>query len=299
MVFAAIVGVRAAAILARRSARDVARLRDGLERIARDDLSHRIPPDGAAELRDLAEAANRLAEALQRAREERQRSDAARRALVAAVSHDLRTPLAALRVVVDGLREGVIEPGALEPTLATMDRQLRALSLLVDDLFELARIDAGDLRWEMRAVAVDELVDETVEAFRPQAAQRGLQLRDAVAGDLAVQGDPDRLQRVLANLLQNAIGHTARARTVTVRAERVDGQVLFEVADDGEGLPADEAELAFERFWRGGSGAARPAGDGAGLGLPICRAIVEAHGGRIWIEPGGDGTRVRFLLPAA
>jgi signal transduction histidine kinase len=150
-------------------------------------------------------------------------------------------------------------------------------------------------------VGVDELVDETVEAFRPQAERRGLELRDAVAdGGLTVQGDPDRLQRVLANLLQNAIGHTAHARTVTVRAERVDGHVLFEVADDGEGLPAEDAELAFERFWRGGSGATRPAGDGAGLGLPICRAIVEAHGGRIWIEPdAGRGTRVRFMLPAA
>jgi signal transduction histidine kinase len=241
-----------------------------------------------------------MAAALRAAGDERARSEGARRALVAAVSHDLRTPLASLRLLVDGLRDGVIEPAAAEAALASMDHHLRALGTLVDDLFELARIDSGDIAWDLHTIAVEELVDETVEAFRPQARQRGLELLDLVDdGQLSVIANPDRLQRVLANLLQNAIRHTARARTVTVRAERTpEPFVLFEVADDGVGLSPDDAERAFERFWRGGRGATRPTGDGAGLGLPICRAIVEAHGGRIWIEPGGAGTRVRFLVPA-
>jgi signal transduction histidine kinase len=299
MAFAAIIGVRAATILAERSARDVEQLRAGLERIESGDLDHRIVPQGAAELRALAEAANEMAAALRAAGDERARSDGARRSLVAAVSHDLRTPLASLRLLVDGLRDGVIEPAAVDEALERMDHHLRALGTLVDDLFELARIDAGDTVWDMHAVGVDELVDETVEAFRPQAARQGLELVDDVEdAGLAVHANPDRLQRVLANLLQNAIRHTSQARTVTVRAQAAPERfVLFEVADDGVGLSGDDAECAFERFWRGGRGASRPSGDGAGLGLPICRAIVEAHGGRIWIEPGGAGTRVRFLVP--
>ena len=110
--------------------------------------------------------------------DERARSEGARRTLVAAVSHDLRTPLASLRLLVDGLRDGVIEPAAVDEALERMDHHLRALGTLVDDLFELARIDAGDIAWELHAVGVDELVDETVEAFRPQAAQQGLELID-------------------------------------------------------------------------------------------------------------------------
>ena len=124
-------------------------------------------------------------------------------------------------------------------------------------------------------------------------------LTESIAGDVApVRGNPEKLQRVLYNLMQNAVRHTPQDGTVTLRAERDDDFVRIEVADDGEGIPPEHAERVFERFFRGGDGAAQRTG--AGLGLSICRAIVEAHGGRIWVEPGdGGGSRVCFTVPAA
>jgi signal transduction histidine kinase len=228
-------------------------------------------------------------------------ADRARRNLVAAVSHDLRTPLASLRLLAEAIQDGVVsEQADVETALRRISGHVASLSALVDDLFELARLDAGDITWSLSQVAVGELLDETVEAFRPQAEQKGLHLAGSLARPVdPVTGNPEKLQRVLYNLVQNAVRHTPADGTVTLRAEPAGGFVRFEVADSGEGLVSGDAERAFDRFWRGGSEAARPVG-GAGLGLSICRAIVEAHGGSIWIEPEAPrGTRVCFTVPAA
>jgi signal transduction histidine kinase len=298
--FAAVVGTRTALVLAGRAQRDVERVRAGLDAFAAGDLSHRIEPSGPAEVQALARSANAMAERLARARSERDAADRARRNLVAAVSHDLRTPLTSLRLLVEAIQDGVVaEPTEVRASLQAMGVHVHALSALVDDLFELARLDAGDISWSLSRVAVAELLDETAEAFRPEAARRGLRLEATSDPSLGVTGNPERLQRVLFNLVQNAVRHTPADGTVSLRAGPEDGQVVIEVADSGQGIAPGDAEQAFERFWRGGSEAARPQG-GAGLGLAISRAIVEAHGGRIWIEPGAaPGTRVRFSLPAA
>ncbi len=298
--FAAVVGTRTALVLAGRAQRDVEQVRAGLDAFAAGDLSHRIEPSGPAEVQALARSANAMAERLARARSERDAADRARRNLVAAVSHDLRTPLTSLRLLVEAIQDGVVaEPTEVHASLQAMGVHVHALSALVDDLFELARLDAGDISWSLSRVAVADLLDETAEAFRPEAARRGLRLEASSDPSLGVTGNPERLQRVLFNLVQNAVRHTPADGTVSLRAGPEDGQVVIEVADSGEGIAPGDAEQAFERFWRGGSEAARPQG-GAGLGLAISRAIVEAHGGRIWIEPGAArGTRVRFSLPAA
>jgi signal transduction histidine kinase len=298
--FAAVVGTRTALVLAGRAQRDVEQVRAGLDAFAVGDLSHRIEPSGPAEVQALARSANAMAERLARARSERDAADRARRNLVAAVSHDLRTPLTSLRLLVEAIQDGVVaEPTEVRASLQAMGVHVHALSALVDDLFELARLDAGDISWSLSRVAVAELLDETAEAFRPEAARRGLRLEATSDPSLGVTGNPERLQRVLFNLVQNAVRHTPADGTVSLRAGPEDGQVVIEVADSGQGIAPGDAEQAFERFWRGGSEAARPQG-GAGLGLAISRAIVEAHGGRIWIEPGAaPGTRVRFSLPAA
>jgi signal transduction histidine kinase len=299
--FGAVVGVRTASLLAARTSGDVERLREGLDAIASGDLARRVEPSGPAELRSLARSANAMAESLERARDEVEAADAARRSLVAAVSHDLRTPLASLRLLADAIHDGVIsDPAEVETAARRISAHVTALSALVDDLFELARLDAGDITWSLSRLAVGELLDETVEAFRPQAEQKRLHLAGSVEAQLApITGNPEKLQRVLYNLVQNAVRHTPVDGTVTLHAEPDGGFVRIEVADSGDGVEPEDAERAFERFWRGGSAAARPAG-GAGLGLTICRAIVEAHGGRIWIEPAApQGTRVCFTVPAA
>jgi signal transduction histidine kinase len=222
------------------------------------------------------------------------RTEAARNDLVAAISHDLRTPITSLRLVVEALDdEGIVDEADRKAYLSRVRTHVGALSALIDDLFELSRLQAGDLRWSMEQVALAELVEETVEAMRREGAAR---LVVDVPSDLApARGAPEQIQRVLFNLIQNAIRHTPADGSVTVRAVRALEGLQVEVADTGAGVAADDRDRIFEAFFQGG---ARSNGS-AGLGLAISRAIVEAHGGRIWLEPSADGTSVRFTLPAA
>jgi signal transduction histidine kinase len=220
-----------------------------------------------------------------------------RRELVAAVSHDLRTPIASLRLLVEAIDDGIVDEETRRRYLATMQTHIGSLSTMIDDLFELSRIEAGDIDWSMRQVELALLVDETVDAMRPEARANGVEIHtEMAAASLPARADPERIQRVLFNLIRNAIHHTPADGSVTVRAEATGEGIEVEVADTGAGVPLPERERIFEPFYRGGPDAARE-GDGAGLGLAISRAIVETHGGRIWIAPGESGTRVRFALP--
>jgi signal transduction histidine kinase len=228
----------------------------------------------------------------------RARAEETRRSLVAAVSHDLRTPIASLRLMVEAIDDEIVDEATRRRYLATMQTHIRSLSTMIDDLFELSRIEAGDIDWSMRQVELAMLVDETVVAMRPEARARGVEIRSRLDGsELAAHADPERIQRVLFNLIRNAIHHTPADGSVTVRAEAGRDTIDVEVADTGEGIDPAEADRVFEPFYRGGAGSARDS-DGAGLGLAISRAIVETHGGSIWIAPGERGTRVGFSLPA-
>jgi signal transduction histidine kinase len=228
---------------------------------------------------------------------ERDAAEKARRDLVAAVSHDLRTPLTSLRLLADATRDDVVDRDTRRRYLEQMSVHIRSLSALIEDLFELSRLEAGDIQWSLEQVRIDELVEETVEAMRPQADAKHVVVSASFpAGLQPVRGNPEKLQRVLFNLIQNAIRHTPADGTVMVRAEPNGAGVEVEVADTGQGLSPEVRERAFEPFYRGGDGAAR-SGDGTGLGLTISRAIVEAHGGRIWLADSPRGARVRFSLP--
>jgi signal transduction histidine kinase len=231
--------------------------------------------------------------------EERARREVeeARRALVAAASHDLRTPLASLRLLVDAIEDGVATGETRDRYLAEIRTHVRVLSDLIDDLFELSRIETGDISWSLRQVELGELIGETVAAMRAPAEQRGVRLATELPPrGVRAEADAEKVQRVLFNLIQNAIRHTPADGSVTVRARPHGGDVEVEVADDGEGIPEGDGERVFEAFYRGDASRGE---DGAGLGLAISRAIVEAHGGRIWLEDGMPGTTVRFTLPAA
>jgi len=222
-----------------------------------------------------------------------------RRELVAAVSHDLRTPITSLRLLTDAIADDVVDDATRRAYLGQMSTHLNALSALIDDLFELSRLEAGEIAWSLEQVALDELVGETVEAMQVQADARHVEVRaELPLGLRPAHGDPEKLQRVLFNLIQNAIRHTPADGSVVVRAEPAGDAVEIEVADTGAGIAGADRDRVFEPFFRGGADAARPS-NGAGLGLAISRAIVEAHGGRIWLEDGEAGTRVRFSLPAA
>jgi signal transduction histidine kinase len=279
---------------------DIESVRDGLRAVGDGRRHVRIRTGGADEIAELAAAANRMTAQLAEREAERDAAEQARRGLVAAVSHDLRTPLTSLRLLADAVEDELVDPDTRRRYLEQMSVHIRSLSALIEDLFELSRLEAGDIEWSLQRVRLDELVGETVEAMRAQAAAKRVAVQAAVPGDLApARANPEKLQRVLFNLIQNAIRHTPADGSVTVAAESNGGTVEVEVADSGEGLPPEDRERAFQPFYRGGVGAARAAGDGTGLGLTICRAIVEAHGGEIWFADSQRGARVRFSLPRA
>jgi signal transduction histidine kinase len=284
--------------LARGPLADVRSVGDGLRAVGEGRRDVTIETRGSDELAELAADASRMVEQLAEREAERDASEAARRGLVAAVSHDLRTPLTSLRLLADAIEDELVDEETRRDYLRQMSVHIRSLSGLVDDLFELSRLEAGDIQWSMQRVRLDELVAETVEAMRAQAAAHGVRVSAAVPEDVVVdRADPERLQRVLFNLIQNAIRHTPADGSVTVLAEASPAGIEVEVADTGDGLDPADRSRAFEPFYRGGNGGARPAG-ATGLGLTICRAIVEAHGGRIWFADARLGTRVRFSLPS-
>jgi signal transduction histidine kinase len=227
----------------------------------------------------------------------REAAEATRRQMVAAVSHDLRTPLASLQLLVEAVDDEIVDEATRRRYLATMRTNVDSLSTMIDELFELSRIEAGDIEWSIRQVELGMLVDETVAAMRPEAGAKGVEIRTQLGeGELRAEADPEKVQRVLFNLIRNAIRHTPADGSVTVRATTGRGGVEIEVADTGDGIPVEERGRVFDAFFRGGKDASRHS-DGAGLGLAISRAIVEGHGGRIWLAPATEGTSVRFSLP--
>ncbi|HTU31099.1 MAG TPA: HAMP domain-containing sensor histidine kinase [Solirubrobacteraceae bacterium] len=229
----------------------------------------------------------------------RMRADEARRDLVAAVSHDLRTPITSLRLLADAIDDDIVTGDQRRSYLARMSTHISALGALIDDLFELSRLEAGDIGWSLQQISIDELVRETVEAMRVEAETQGISVSADLARDLGTaRANPEKLQRVLFNLIQNAIRHTPADGSIVVHAESTATGLEIEVADTGDGISAADRGRVFGAFYRGGTDAART-GEGAGLGLAISRAIVEAHGGRMWLADSSRGTRVRFSLPAA
>ncbi len=279
--------VVASLVLARAIAGSIRRIGDSAERLATGDLSERAPTGGAAELARLARSFNEMAASLERLFD-------ARRELVAWASHDLRTPLASMQAMLEAIEDGLATP---EQYLPTLREQVRTLSALVDDLFELARIDAGALALELHDVRVSGLVESALRLLEPEAAARRVALEAHLDREAAATVAPEKIERVLQNLLTNAVRHTPADGSVAVHLERSDREVVVRVEDTGEGLPPEAPARMFERFWR--ADRAR-SGGGTGLGLAIARGLVEAHGGRIWAENRRQGgARVSFTLPAA
>jgi signal transduction histidine kinase len=288
---AAVVALRAARVTSEQVVDEVGQIRDALRAVGEGSRS------APAELAELAAAVTIMTEQLAQEEARRDAAESARRNLVAAVSHDLRTPMTALRLLTEAIEDDIVDEATRRRYLATMRTHLAALGALIDDLFELSRLEAGDLEWSIQRVALRDLVDEAVEAMRVEAEAKGVAVRAELPPTLGfARADPERLQRVLFNLIQNAIRHTPADGSVTVRANDSGDWVEIEVADTGEGIPAAQRDVVFDPFVRGDDARS---GEGAGLGLAISRAIVEGHGGRIWVDAGaGSGTHVRFVIPA-
>jgi signal transduction histidine kinase len=192
----------------------------------------------------------------------------------------------------------VEDPATQERYLRTAQRDIRSLSLLIDDLFEMAQLDAGGLTLDRRPNSIGDLISDTIERFSAQAMAQGVRLAgSAQPGVDPVTIDARQIGRVLANLVDNALRHTGPSGTVEVRAALATEGVRVEVSDTGEGIAAEDLDHVFEQFYRGEKSRSRATG-GAGLGLAIARGIVEAHRGRIGVESSpGTGASYYFVLP--
>ncbi|MFL5920082.1 MAG: ATP-binding protein [Gaiellaceae bacterium] len=286
----ALCALAAALLLGRQILRPLDQLRATSSRLAAGDLSARASEAGPRELQELGASFNEMAASIERLFD-------ARRELVAWASHDLRTPLASLRAMVEALEDGLATPAEYLPAVRA---QTEILTRLVDDLFELALIDAGALTLELRDASVGELVSSCIEALAGDARAREVHLGSQLdPADPAVRVAPDKVQRVLLNLLSNAVRHSSPNGAVAVVVSKDTDHVVVAVEDEGNGLATDAPERMFERFWRDDDSRTRRRG-GAGLGLAIAQGLVEAHGGRIWAENrAGGGARVAFTLPLA
>jgi signal transduction histidine kinase len=277
--------VIAALVLARAIAGSIRRVSDAAAELASGDLSARAPVSGPNEITQLSSAFNTMAANIEQLFD-------ARRELVAWASHDLRTPLASIQAMIEALEDGLADPADYLPTLRD---QVRTLSRLVDDLFELARIDSGALSFELEETRVAAVVESALRLARPEASNRNVELLAYLDPEATARVEPDKIQRVLSNLLTNALRHTPSDGSVAVHLEQRPDDILIRVEDTGSGLPGEALGRMFERFWR--ADRARPA-DGAGLGLAIARGLVEAHGGQIWAENRAQGgARISFTLP--
>jgi len=239
--------------------------------------------------------AMRLAEVAQRER----RVEQSRRELVAAVSHDLRTPLAALQATIEAITDGVVtDEETIVRYLRTMHAGTRELSRLIDDLFQLSRIEAGALTLVLEPMGLADVVSETLERMGPHAEACHVTLSGSAAPDLPlIPLDARYIGRVLVNLVDNALRHTPEHGQVDVSAHREGAVVRIDVADTGHGIDPEDLPRVFERFYRGDKSRSRESG-GAGLGLAISKGFVEAHGGAIWAEAREPhGARLSFTLP--
>jgi len=274
----------------------------GIRKLAAGGLESRIALSGNDEVAQLANDVDILAERLQAAERERTALDRERKELTAAVSHDLRTPLASVRAMVEALADDVVkDPAEVKRYYDTMRREIDRLSHMVDDLFELAQMDAGAPRLERRTVALHEIAAEVIEAMQAQARLNDVALTLDMEGDQPdVFVDGARVERVIANLIRNAMEHTPPGGQIDVRIVADDGWLRLHVSDTGEGIAEDDLPHIWDRFFRADKSRQRgpEAADGAGLGLAIVRAIVEAHGGLVDVTSApGRGALFTLRFP--
>ena len=273
-------------------------LKIAAEKLAKGDLKTRVSMQGSDEVSVLANTFNQMAEQLQAADQKQRDLDNMRRDLIAWVSHDLQTPLASMRAILEAVSDGVVDdPETVKRYLNTAQRDVSNLSSLIDDLFQMAQLDAGGFPLNKADASLSDLVSDTLESFTELAKQQAIMLEGNVELDVdPVHMDTQAIGRVLNNLIGNALRHSSRGR-VSVWVRRSDLGVEVTVSDTGEGIREEDLNHIFERFYRGEKSRNRGTG-GAGLGLAIARGIVHAHGGEIKVESQiGKGTQFTFHIP--
>ncbi len=257
------------------------RLTEVANRYAAGERRARADERGRDEVADVARAFNHVADSLQREEDEQQR-------LLADIAHEFRTPLTVLKGELEALEDGLVEPAP--PTYRRLGEEVTLLERLVQDLRLLTQAESGDLTLHLRSVELARLVEDVVASFLPHAAQRGVRV-GATVEPARVRADPDRIRQVLVNLLDNAVRYAPPDSDVDVTLRHEAGRALLGVRDRGPGIPQDEREQVFRRFYRVDRARSRATG-GSGLGLAIVRSLVELHGGTVDAADHPDGGAV-------
>jgi signal transduction histidine kinase len=285
---AGVVAILVSLLLSRGVVAPVRILTSASQRIADGHYGERVQPVGADELGQLAHSFNQMAEKLEQV-------ESMRRQLIGDVSHDLRTPLTAIKGSMEGLMDGVLP--ATPETYQQIHLEADRLARLVDDLQELSRVEAGAYPLEIRPVSISSLVESSLKRFATQALAKGIEIHSDLPADLPlVLADQDRITQVLTNLVGNAMQYTSKGGKVTILARQQGDEIHISVADTGIGIPADHLPHLFTRFYRVDKSRSRQSGGGSGIGLTIARALVEAHGGHIRAESEGEGKGSKFTF---
>jgi len=291
LVAAGVVAILVSLLLSRGVVAPVRILTTASQRIADGHYGERVQSKGSDELGQLANSFNQMAEKLEQV-------ESMRRQLIGDVSHELRTPLTAIKGSMEGLMDGVLL--ASPETYQQIHQEADRLAHLVDDLQELSRVEAGAYPLDIRPVVVSRLIQTTFKGFAGQAQSKGIELSGEISAELPVfLVDEDRITQVLTNLVGNALQYTPRGGQVTISSRRQGNEIHISVADTGIGIPAESLPHLFTRFYRVDKSRSRQAGGGSGIGLTIARHLVEAHGGRIWVESAGEaqGSTFTFSIP--
>ena len=301
LLFAAILSGSFGYLLAANMTQSLSLLQKSANQVAGGDFSTRVQLTELDELAEVAASFNMMANELEKSFARQKQLEQARRDLIAAVSHDLRTPLTSIRAMIEALADDIVtEPATVQRYYGTVRTQIENLSGLINDLFELSQLDAGQFQLQKEPVNLNDLLSDVLESMQAQARAKGVSLKGIFSEDLPIiKAELAKIQRVLYNLVQNAIRHTSASGSISLTTKIIPEGIQIEVADTGEGISPEDLPHIFDQFYRGEKSRSRETG-GAGLGLAIARRIIEAHNGYIWVESQvGQGASFKFILPVA